>query len=490
MDQYTTDKNKHFANIVDELKDLGKAGNAGAYTEPVVYVPGVQISIPDSMSDAVAIDTLSQYIADKRSMVTVVKEDYGYRPWDVAAATARVLARVFGITTTRGKANTVEIQCDIDKVMYVPWGTLTIPEIKATLTVDQIDKGDGMGLLGRTMIELPKLHEEAARGINHLIAAELAEHSIYRGKAITADVPARFINPYVTDKDSIVWSRATEAALRGAVINILTHTDRAKERRIDLNRPVLWHGEPGNGKTETMNIVAQIALENGWSFIQCNGTLRDVISTLRFARRQGKHVVAVEDFERLVNDASQQDRTDLLEELDGATSKGSEVLLIATTNFLEDLAVHQAARRRFFKEIYFGPLDTQGVEALLRRSLRDCSAPDAGNTIAHDEIYGDVVYDDVDIRAMDFAKVTRRIDGWGNSYIRKVQEFAQSIALSHEEPHLTTRDLMDAAEAYQPDWDAYKASSGRQVTQTFEDSFRGLVRDEATVAATKVAMGE
>jgi len=480
MDQYTTDKNKHFANIVDELKDLGKAGNAGAYTEPVVYVPGVQISIPDSMSDAVAIDTLSQYIADKRSMVTVVKEDYGYRPWDVAAATARVLARVFGITTTRGKANTVEIQCDIDKVMYVPWGTLTIPEIKATLTVDQIDKGDGMGLLGRTMIELPKLHEEAARGINHLIAAELAEHSIYRGKAITADVPARFINPYVTDKDSIVWSRATEAALRGAVINILTHTDRAKERRIDLNRPVLWHGEPGNGKTETMNIVAQIALENGWSFIQCNGTLRDVISTLRFARRQGKHVVAVEDFERLVNDASQQDRTDLLEELDGATSKGSEVLLIATTNFLEDLNNHQAARRRFFKEIYFGPLDAPGIERLLRRSLSGSVAADAGNTVVGEEEHGDVHFGDPEIHTMDYAKVTRALDGWGNSYIRKVQEFAQSIALDHEHPELSTRDMLDAIEAYKPDWESYLSSKGREEESSFENELRKVVEESTT----------
>lgn len=482
MDQYTADKQKHFANIVDELKDLGRAGNAGAYTEPVVYVPGVQISIPESMSDAVAIDTLSQYIADKRSMVTVVKEDYGYRPWDVAAAVARVLASTFGITTTRGKANTVEIQCDIDKVMYVPWGTLTIPEIKASLTVDQVDKEDGMGPVGRTLIELPKLHEEAARGINHLVAEELAKHSIYRGKAITADVPARFINPYVTDRDSIVWSRSTEAALRGSVLNILQFTDRAKQRKIDLNRPVLWHGEPGNGKTETMNIVAQVALENGWSFIQCNGTLRDVISTLRFARKQGRHVVAVEDFERLVNDASQQDRTDLLEELDGATSKGSEVLLIATTNFLDDLNNHQAARRRFFKEIYFGPLDAPGIEKLLRRSLAGSVADDAGNSIDIEEVYGDVHFSDPDIRTMDYAKVTRALDGWGNSYIRKVQEFAQSIALSHDEPHLTTLDLLDAIEAYKPDWESYLSSKGREETSSFETELRKVVSEETAKA--------
>jgi len=482
MDQYTTDKQAHATNIVDELKTLGREGNAGAYSEPVVYVPGVQISIPQSMSDATAIDTLSQYIADKRSMVTVAKQDYGYRPWDVAAAVARVLAKTFGITTTRGKANTIEIQCDIDKVMYVPWGTITIPEIKATLTVDAMDMRDGMGLLGVTSIELPKLNEEAARGINRLVAAELAEHSIYRGKAITADVPARFINPYVTDKTSIVWSRSTEAALRGSVINILTHTDRARERKIDLNRPVLWHGEPGNGKTETMNIVAQIALEHGWSFIQCNGTLRDVISTLRFARRQGKHVVAVEDFERLVNDASQQDRTDLLEELDGATSKGSEVLLIATTNFLEDLNNHQAARRRFFKEIYFGPLDAPGIERMLRRSLAGSVAEDAGNTVASTEAYGDVSFDDVDIWKMDYEKVTRALDGWGNSYIRKVQEFAQSIALDHEEPHLCTRDLLDAIEAYRPDWESYLSSQGRADEKSFETELRKVVSEETAKA--------
>lgn len=486
-DTYLESKKEHFTNIVDELTALGRDGNAGEYSEPVTYADSVQIVLPEGISDAVALDVLSQHFADKKSIIPVIKQDYGYRPWDVANAAARVLARRFGITTTRGKAGTIEVAIGIDQVTYVPWGTLSIPQLKGTLTIDSADLGDGMGLVGITKFEVPKINEHAARRLNQEIADELMAFSIYRGKAYTSDVnyPARFLDPYVTDRDSIVWSASTRAALEGAVLNVIRHTDRARERGIDLHRPVLWYGEPGNGKTETMNIVAQEALENGWTFIQCNGSLREVISTLRYARKQGRHVVAVEDFERLVNDASMQDRTDLLEELDGATSKGSEVLLIATTNFLEDLAVHQAARRRFFKEIYFGPLDTQGVEALLRRSLRSCAAPDAGNSIEFEPVYGDVHYADPDIHTMDYAKVTRRLDGWGNSYIRKVQEFAQSIALSHEEPVLTTRDLLDAADAYQPDWDAYMASSGRQVKPTFEESFREVVTEAAKAASAE-----
>jgi hypothetical protein len=483
MDQYTATKAAHFATIVNDLLALGKAGNAGDYAEPVIYSPGVQISIPEGMSDSVAIDTLTQYVADKRTMTTVIKDDYGYKPWDVAAAVARVLAAQFGITTQRGRGSQVEVQCDIDKVLYVPWGEVQVPQIKAVVTIDSTDLGDGMGMVGRTTIELPKLFEDAARGVHQLVATELSKHSIYRNKAITSDEKPRFLNPYVTDRNNIVWSASTRAALMGSVINIIRHSDRAKERGIDLNRPVLWYGEPGNGKTETMNIVAQEALENGWSFIQCNGTLRDLVATLRYARRQGRHVVAVEDFERLVNDASQQDRTDLLEELDGATSKGSEVLLIATTNFLDDLNVHQAARRRFFKEIHFGPLDAQGVENLLRITLSGTAAADAGNSIPAEE-HQRTVYADEDYTTMDYAKVTRRLDGWGNSYIRKVQEFAQSIALAHETPHLTTADLLDAIEAYQPDWDAYLASSGRAVERTFESEFRKVVQEEAKQAAS------
>jgi len=486
MDKFSIDKAAHFAQIVDDLTKLGKSGNAGGYTEPVIYTPGVQIGIPEGMSDAVAIDTLTQYVADKRTMTTVVKEDYGYKPWDVAAATARVLASQFGITTQRGRGSQIEVQCDIDKVMYVPWGEVQVPQIKATITIDSTDLGDGMGSVGRTTIELPKLFEDAARGVHQLVAAELAQHSIYRGKAITSDEKPRFLNPYVTDRNNIVWSHSTRAALMGSVINVIRHSDRAKERGIDLNRPVLWYGEPGNGKTETMNIVAQEALEHGWSFIQCNGTLRDLVSTLRYARRQGRHVVAVEDFERLINDATQQDRTDLLEELDGATSKGSEVLLVATTNFLEDLNVHQAARRRFFKEIHFGPLDSQGVENLLRITLAGTAAADAGESIPVEE-HKRTIHEDADYTTMNYAKVTRALDGWGNSYIRKVQEFAQSIALAHAEPHLTTADLLDAIEAYTPDWQAYLASQGRAEERTFESEFRKVVREEAKAGKAKKA---
>jgi hypothetical protein len=467
QDEFMKEKAAHFAKVIDNLAEVGKGGQAGDYSEPVKYGEGVQIVIPAKMTDATAVEVLTQWVADKKNITRVLKDDYGYRPWDVAAATAHVLAEVFGITTGAGTTASVEIQVDIDKVIYVPWGTISIPHIKAAITIGATDKGDGMGEVGMTMIELPKMFENHARGLNLLIAKRLETHSIYRGKAITSDVPARC---------TIVWSKSTEAALRGAVINVLEQTERAKERGIDLNRPILWHGEPGNGKTETANIVAQIALENGWSFIQCNGSLREVISTLRYARRQSRHVVLVEDFERLINDASQQDRTDLLEELDGSTSKGSEVLMIATTNFLEDLDNHQAARRRFFKEIYFGPLDTVGVERLLRRTLGGYTAEDAGESISPDEVIGES-YPGEYYGAMNYAVVTRALDGWGNSYIRKVEEFAQSIALSHEEPHLTTADMLDAVAAYKPDWEAYLASKGREVPRTFENELKTLVRD-------------
>jgi len=483
-DLYTQNKAAHFASIVDELVSIGKQGSAGDYADPVAYAPGVQIVLPEGMSDAVALDVLSAHFSAKKTIVTVRKEDYGYKPWDVANAVARVLARRFGITPTRS-GGSIEVQVDYDKVTYVPWGVISIPAIKGSLEIGQMDHEDGNGLVGFTEIQLPKLYEDAARALNMEIAAELMAHSIYRGKAITADDTPRFLNPYVTDRHAIVWSAETRAALFGSVINIIRHTERAKDRGIDLHRPVLWYGEPGNGKTETMNIVAQEALENGWSFIQCNGSLRDVIRTLRYGRRQGRHVVAVEDFERLINDASQQDRTDLLEELDGATSKGSEVLLIATTNFLEDLNVHQAARRRFFKEIYFGPLDTQGVESLLRLQLMDTAAPDAGESIEGDAVLS-ATYDKDDYETLNYAKVTRALDGWGNSYIRKVQEFAKSIALAHPEPHLTTADLLDAVAAYRPDWEAYMASSGREDKATFEQTYRELVRSEAAAAVAEV----
>lgn len=476
QDQFMQDKAEHFSKIVDNLAAVGKGGQAGDYADPVVRKPGVQITLPETMSDATAIEVLTQWVADKKNLTRVVKDDYGYRPWDVAAATAHVLAEVFGITTGVGSTQTVEIQVDVDKVAYVPWGTLRIPAIRGELTISATDRGDGMGMTGMTIIELPKMFEDHARGLNMLIAKRLDEHSIYRGKAITADQEPRFINPYVTDRSAIVWSKSTEAALRGSVLNVLEQTERARARGIDLNRPVLWHGEPGNGKTETMNIVAQVALENGWSFIQCNGTLREVISTLRYARKRSRHVVAVEDFERLINDATQQDRTDLLEELDGSTSKGSEVLLIATTNFLADLDSHQAARRRFFKEIYFGPLDTVGVEKLLRRTLGGYTASDVGESIHPDEVVASG-YPDEYYTTMNYAVVTRALDGWGNSYIRKVQEFAQSIALSHEHPHLTTADMLDAVEAYRPDWESYLASSGRVPEKDFESEMRRVVAE-------------
>lgn len=388
--------------------------------------------------------------AEEEKQIQPFSKTFNYRPWDVALSMHRVCTRVFGHSPfgVKGRHRKMTIPTGPNgETVTVDWGQSSMPELEDAIFVTEEEPTPLYGVLGRLTIHVKVRLLSEVRGLLNLIEEDVKKNSIYRGKAITSETMPRFLDPYVTNREHIVWSTTVDAALRGALLNVIRHTDRARERNIKRHRSVLFYGEPGNGKSETINIVAQEAIEHGWTYVMCTTTLREALQT---ARLLSPAVIAAEDFERLIANATEEERNELLEEMDGTTSKGKEIMFVSTTNFIEDL--YQAARRRMFKEIEFGPLDLPGIERYLRIKLAGQAAED-----------------------FDYAAAAAPMEDWGNSYIEKATAFSTTLALDNEKPRIRTQDIVDAAAATLPEWEGYKASKARPVESSFEKSFEDLV---------------
>jgi len=427
------------------------------------------IAKPEPMSYA-RVAEIATVAANEERMVERFVRRFNYRTWDVALSFARVIKSTYGHPpfSIKDATITVDVPVGVDKTTTVQYGTVSIPELEGTITFDQT-RDAYYGTVGQVIIETPKRLQAAAKGLCQLVEDDLKVNSIYKGKAITSESMPKFLDPYVTNRERIVWSRAVDSAMRGSVLNVIEHTGRAKERGQSIHRSVLFYGEPGNGKSESINIVAQTCMENGWTYVLATTTLSEALQT---ARLLAPAVIAAEDFERMVNQATDEERSAVLEELDGTSSKGQDIVFVTTTNFVEDL--EKAVRRRMFKEIEFGPFDAPGTEKFLRLKLEGQAAKDTGNTLA-DVLTLPTEYPVEYYDTMDFPVVAQAMDGWGNSYISKVIDFASGLALEHVSPELTTADLLDAVEAQRPDWEGYLSSLARPIPNKLDEVLGDLL---------------
>lgn len=415
---------------------------------------------PEDKSYADGAEIFTKAAADEK-MIEPFVYTFKYRPWDVALAFIRVTNTVFGVTPTAlppatnpftgepiYKSHNLEIPVGPYESVSIPYGTVAFAPWGSSEITYSHTKDAKLGIVGQISVECVRRLHPTVRGLCKLVEEDLKINSIYKGKAITDSFEPEFLDPYVaTNRNEIIWTKDVAAGLEGSLINIIKYTTRARERGQKIHRSVLFKGEPGNGKSETINIIAQHCIENGWTYVL---GAKDLQGALHQARMYAPAVIALEDFERLVDTADPNSLAELLEELDGTSSKGHEIMLVTTSNFVNDL--NQRIRRRMAKEIEFGPFDSEACARYLQVRLRN---------IAHE--------------SLDYTRVAATMDGWGNSFISKVVEFASGIALEHDNPKLTTEDLLKASEAQKPDWEAYKSSLIRPEPNKLDDALRVLL---------------
>lgn len=350
-------------------------------------------SEPVHMDLSTAIATLERKKAEDEQTVSV-NETIDAFPKDGAVAFQKAMQRMFGYTTAiptptffgpRPPA-TIDVEIGYNKRIAVIWGMFQIPGVEGVVRCDvsPSPKGPRFMITG----EVRRKHFNIVHALAEATRKIVAEESIYRGQAVALEVDEdgdidwnegiSFMDLSRIPVDELVFAESTERQIRTSLWTPIERTEMCRQHRIPLKRGILMEGKYGTGKTLTSSVTATKAVDNGWTFITIN-RVSGLDQALMFARKYQPAVIFAEDIDRIV---AGDDRTveidDVLNTIDGIGSKGTEIMVVLTTNHIEKMNRAMLRPGRLDAIVSVLPPDGPAVKKLIRnygRTLVDPNDP-------------------------------------------------------------------------------------------------------------------
>jgi transitional endoplasmic reticulum ATPase len=356
--------------------------NKKTITDVITVVQhGEQLVIPESLPLDRAVKVLQQKIEFEGQDVAVNAVIPGF-VYDGAHAFYRVLEAKFGWANSVATPTMfgprppaiLSVPVDIDKVVEVPWGRFELPGIEGYLdTGVDFQDGQWVFVIGGVV---KRKHEKQIAEIVETTKAYLKEHSVYRGKPFQVrwrdeeGDPLEMPQPQFLDlpgdtRSNLIFSDDVRASIETNLFTIIENTDQVRKIGVPLKRGILLSGPYGTGKSMTSAATAELAVANGWTFINCLRA-QELGDILRLARQYQPCVVFCEDIDRALDGKRSVDMDDILNIVDGVESKNTEILVVLTTNNVE--RIHQAMLRpgRLDAVIHVAPPDAAAAERLMR----------------------------------------------------------------------------------------------------------------------------
>jgi hypothetical protein len=258
----------------------------------------------------------------------------------------------------------------------------------------------------------------------------LREESIYRGKPIRLRVneegepnmhmPPEFLDVSEITEESVLFDGDIEAQIDTNLLVPIKETALCRKYGIPLKRGILLEGPYGTGKSLTARLTARCAELNGWTFILLD-KVQGLRTALEFANRYAPAVVFAEDVDRIAENRTEE-INDLVNIIDGVVSKGTEVMTVLTTNFVEKLNPVILRPGRLDAVISVRAPSAHTVQRLIRHYARDLLASDASVVAAGKEL-----------------------DGQIPAAIRECVERAKLGMIGRQDSHLSDKDFVVAA---------------------------------------------
>jgi transitional endoplasmic reticulum ATPase len=345
-----------------------------------------QLQIPEGMTLLQAKKLIEARIVYE-DQTTSIRRTYNVFPWDGAYALMKVLERKYGwaqSVPTPGffgdsPPAMIAIATGVDTVTNVAWGNMALPGIKGYINTG-VEKDMGR-VLFRLVAEVQRKHEKEIEEVFELVKQELEERSLYRGKAITMrftdddgdtlSMPTlSFIDVRGIDRNTAIYNEDIHRALD---ISLWTPIERATDciaNDIPLKRGILLGGKYGTGKTLTMAVAAALATKEGITYVHVQRA-DELAEAIRFARQYESPaaVVACEDIDRSTDGERDVEMDDLLNTIDGIDAKNSNIMVILTTNQIDNINAAMLRPGRLDAIIDIKPPDAPTVERLIRRYL-------------------------------------------------------------------------------------------------------------------------
>lgn len=310
------------------------------------------ITLPLGMSFAAAREWLTKMEKDEEQAVAVHYEFEAFA-LDGARAFWKAMLEIYGFVDTKPSwwSTTTMIQVEVAPGVFepVPWGQMQPPGIDGVLETQM----DFNGEVPKFIIhgEVRKKHEKAIAAIAAKTRQNLRERSIYRGQAISVNLAfmlgqerfntdrhaPKFLDLKGLKRSDLIVDEATESQLGIEIWDRIEHTEMLKKNRIKIKHGVVLAGAFGTGKTLSAYITALICVENDWTFILLPSADQLPVG-LKFARLFPRAVVFAEDIDRAVAGQTRTAAIDnILNAMDGVSSKNQEVVVVLTTNDVESV---------------------------------------------------------------------------------------------------------------------------------------------------------
>lgn len=408
---------------------------------------GKQVVIPEGMPLGEAKKWIELKMVEEEQEVQIYEEVMAY-PLDGANAFSEAIKARYGwqqLTDTvvqgmfgeqRFKPTMVGLEVGVGQTIQVPWGSMVLPNISGVLTTNAQIHSSGMPIF----VIRGQVKRRDEREVKALAAATrdyVRDHSVYRGKAIRVQFTGddgevnpmfspTFLDVMGVREEELIFSADIAALVKTSLFTPVEKTQQCRDHRVPLKRGVLLEGPYGVGKTLSAFVAAKKCAENGWTFIYLKKT-SDLKHAVYFAQQYQPAMIFAEDIDAIVSGQRDEDMNAVLNVIDGVDTKSNEIIVVLTTNHVENISRAMLRPGRLDTVISVTPPDQRAVSELIRLYGRDLLAPGA-----------------------DLSLVSRRLDGKIPAVVREVVERAKLSAIGRisadERLQLNGDDLLLAAE--------------------------------------------
>lgn len=467
--------------------DFGLGGMGGIFgSSPLItgdeisyHQDGPKIMLPEGMSPNTARKILDR-VEQEQETETTFEKSFRYRPDDGAWAAAQVIRQRYGMSIGERidmgffgskPPETKTITVSLGKTMQVPWGLLSIPTLPGLEILLCSHHDDDYGRVFVIHATGPRKYKSEIEAFFVEVETYLQEHSIYRGQALRGADRLDFLDLSEFDASKVVFSNEVTDMLKGTVWSVIRHTDALREEGIPRKKAVLLHGPYGTGKTSAGQLTAQIAVENGWTFLSA-GPDDDVDDVLMTARLYMPAVVFVEDIDTQASTADADEASALLDAFDGITAKGGELVVLLTTNHFERIHKGMLRPGRLDGVVEVNSLDREGVELLIRAVVNPEKL-------------------DQDI---DFDAVYAAMDGFFPAFVKGATDRAVTFAIDRLDGArnytLSTDDLVSAASSLRPQLEALNEANEGERVPTLDATLTATITSAAQTAVEGAKLQE
>lgn len=368
--------------------------------EDVIHVAqivryGDKLVVPETMPLESAIKVLTVQMQDEE-VIIAIEEAIDCFPWEGAIAFKKAIEQTFGYGGTVATPGffgpvppkEIAIETGVNTKVSCPWG-----RFRFALGTDKEWLGTGTSIKEGRMIftvtgEVKKKWKSTILKLADLTREIVRRESIYRGhplriaftddNAKTIGIPTpKFLDLSKVRLDELVYTRELTELIDTNIMTPLRHAGAVRASGIPLKRGVLAAGPYGTGKSILARAVAKVATENGWTFVYIKDA-SELPHAYKFAALYQPSVIFAEDVDRFMGGEERTAAMDMiLNTLDGIDSKTTEIMVILTTNHLEQVNRAMLRPGRLDVILEITPPDAEAVTRLIRVYGRDSLNPKA-----------------------------------------------------------------------------------------------------------------